>query len=166
MIDPVVCSGMSMGTARADPAALIELNKPVTGGDEPALFRGGLVHRAATFKKSSPWTGTFSSSRTRRWSPTTTASSPSASRRLHRSDGGDVACCCEVGCELVISSCDASPILEAAEGAFDDIPALIGLRVEGLDLFSGWIVGDHRLGTARDEESAKRIAVICSVGGT
>ena len=41
MIDPVVCSGMTMGTARVDLAALIELNRLVTGGDKPALFRGG-----------------------------------------------------------------------------------------------------------------------------
>ncbi len=41
MIDPVVCSRMTMGTARVDLAALIELNSLVTGGDWPALGRGG-----------------------------------------------------------------------------------------------------------------------------
>lgn len=41
MIDPVVCAGMTMGLARVDLAALIELNGLVTGGDKPALFRGG-----------------------------------------------------------------------------------------------------------------------------
>ncbi|CAN7631968.1 hypothetical protein [Pararhizobium sp. LjRoot238] len=42
MIDPVTCAGMTMGPARVDLAALIELNRLVTGGDKPALFRGGL----------------------------------------------------------------------------------------------------------------------------
>lgn len=41
MIDPVVCGVMTMGLARVDLAALIELNRLVTGGDKPALFRGG-----------------------------------------------------------------------------------------------------------------------------
>ncbi|MFA1672339.1 hypothetical protein ACDY97_05920 [Rhizobium mongolense] len=40
MIDPVVCSGMTMGTARVDLAALIELNRLVSGGAKAALFRG------------------------------------------------------------------------------------------------------------------------------
>ncbi|WFU11551.1 hypothetical protein QA646_24485 (plasmid) [Rhizobium sp. CB3090] len=40
MIDPVVCSGMTMGTARVDLAALIELNRLVSGGPKAALFRG------------------------------------------------------------------------------------------------------------------------------
>ncbi len=47
-----------------------------------------------------------------------------------------VACCCEVGCELVISCGDAPPIFQAAECAFDDVSALVGLSIEWLDLFS------------------------------
>lgn len=41
MIDLVTCAGMTMGPVRVDLAALIELNRLVTGGDKPALFRGG-----------------------------------------------------------------------------------------------------------------------------
>ncbi|WP_244427773.1 hypothetical protein [Sinorhizobium fredii] len=41
MVDPVVCRGMTMGLAGVDLAALVELNTLVTGGDKPALFRGG-----------------------------------------------------------------------------------------------------------------------------
>jgi hypothetical protein len=41
MIDPVVCSGMTMGTARVDLAALIELNRLVSGGAKAALFQSG-----------------------------------------------------------------------------------------------------------------------------
>jgi hypothetical protein len=80
-------------------------------------------------------------------------------------DRGDVAGCFKVDCDLVISGGDASPVLEAAEGSFDDVSAFIGLGIEGLDMLSGWIVGDHRLGAARDEEVAQGIAVIGSVGG-
>jgi hypothetical protein len=41
MIDPVVCGGMTMGLARVDLAALVELNTLVTIADKPAFFRGG-----------------------------------------------------------------------------------------------------------------------------
>lgn len=41
MIDPVVCGGMTIGPARVDLAALIELNKLVSGNNKAALFRGG-----------------------------------------------------------------------------------------------------------------------------
>lgn len=41
MIDPLTCGGMTMGSARVDLAALIDLNRLVTGGDKPALFQGG-----------------------------------------------------------------------------------------------------------------------------
>jgi hypothetical protein len=41
----------------------------------------------------------------------------------------------EVGCELVIANCDASPILEAAEHAFDEIAAAVGDLIEGMKVF-------------------------------
>lgn len=81
-------------------------------------------------------------------------------------DSGYVAGCCEVGGELVVSSGDAPPVLQAAEGAFDDVSALVGFSIERLDMLSRWIVGDHRLGAARDEEGAQGIAVIGGVGST
>ncbi|MFW8642711.1 hypothetical protein ACOJBO_07885 [Rhizobium beringeri] len=40
MIDPVVCGSMTMGTARVDLAALIELDRLVSGGAKAALFQG------------------------------------------------------------------------------------------------------------------------------
>ena len=79
--------------------------------------------------------------------------------------GSQVACCREVYCELVVSGGDAPPILQAAEGSFDDVSALVSLSVEWLDMFSRWIVGDHRLGTALNKEGAQSIAVIGGVGG-
>jgi hypothetical protein len=36
-----------------------------------------------------------------------------------------------VSSESVVSSCDASPILQLAEHAFDDVSALIGGAIEG-----------------------------------
>lgn len=39
MIDPVACSGMTLGTPRVDLAALIELVRLVSGDDKPANFR-------------------------------------------------------------------------------------------------------------------------------
>lgn len=41
MIDPVVCADMTMGPARVDLAALIELHRLVTGSGKPALSRSG-----------------------------------------------------------------------------------------------------------------------------
>lgn len=40
MIDPVACAGMTIGPARVELAALIELKRLVTGGGKPAHFRG------------------------------------------------------------------------------------------------------------------------------
>jgi hypothetical protein len=80
-------------------------------------------------------------------------------------DGGsDIACSCEVDGELVVSCCDAAPVLETAEHAFDDISSLIGLRIERLDAFAGWIVWDDGAGSSLNEEAAKGIAVIGSIG--
>jgi hypothetical protein len=41
MIDPVACGGMAIGAARVDLAALIELNKLVSGSNKAALFQSG-----------------------------------------------------------------------------------------------------------------------------
>jgi hypothetical protein len=65
--------------------------------------------------------------------------------------------------ELVISCRDTPPILEAAEGAFDDISPSVGDRVERPDLLSGWIVGNDWLGATRCKEVSQSIAVVGSV---
>lgn len=45
-------------------------------------------------------------------------------------------------------------------------PSLMrGLSIEWLDMFSGWIVGDHRLGASLNKEGAQGIAVIGGAGG-
>ena len=79
-------------------------------------------------------------------------------------DGGDVASCREVEHELVISSCDTPPVLEATESTFDDISPAVGDGVERFDLLSGWIVGNDRLGAACSEKVAQRVAVVSGIG--
>ena len=66
----------------------------------------------------------------------------------------NVARCSEVDHELVVSRCDASPVLQSAEGAFDNISALVGDWVERLPVLSSRVVGNDWLGAARDEEIA------------
>jgi hypothetical protein len=69
-------------------------------------------------------------------------------------ESSDVASCLEVDHKLVVSCCDAPPILQAAEGAFNNIPALVGNGVEGLHALSSRIVGNDRLRAAGGEEVA------------
>ena len=59
-------------------------------------------------------------------------------------DGGEHDGGGEVGCELVIAGDDASPILEAAEHAHDEIALAIGGLVERMMSFAGRIVRDDR----------------------
>ncbi len=41
----------------------------------------------------------------------------------------------------------------------------VGLGIEGVEALAGWVVGDHRLGSAFDQELAQAVAVIGCVGG-
>lgn len=56
-------------------------------------------------------------------------------------ESSDVDSCLEVDHELVVSCCDAPPILQAAEGAFNNIPALVGNGVEGCMRFRVGLLG-------------------------
>jgi hypothetical protein len=69
-------------------------------------------------------------------------------------DGGDEDCAGEDGGEFVVSCRHASPVLEPAEHALDEIALLVGLRVEGLDALSGRVVGDDRRRATFDQELA------------
>ena len=73
-------------------------------------------------------------------------------------DGGS-----EGGCELVIAGCDASPIFEAAEHAFDEIALAIGNLVEGMMFFPSWVVRDDWDSPALSQEAT--IAVISCIRG-
>ena len=71
----------------------------------------------------------------------------------------------EVSCELVIASCDASPILEAAEHAFDKIAATIGDLIEGMKSFASWVVRNDGDSPALFEEATQAIAVVSGIAG-
>src|SRR6185437_7344368 len=112
-------------------------------------------------KAASTWAKRSSS--TSRPSPTGTARPTACSRRCSRvetqsgppddrSGNGDG--CCEVDGELVVTGGDAAPILQPAQGAFDDVAALVGFCVEGVEAFARRIVRDHRKGAALEEEPA------------
>src|SRR6266852_7723866 len=68
--------------------------------------------------------------------------------------------CGEVGCELIVAGGDATPILQPAEHALDEIALFVGVGVEGMEALAGWVVGDHGLGATLDQELAQPIAVI------
>ena len=69
----------------------------------------------------------------------------------------------EVSCELVIASCDASPILEAAEQAFDEIAAWVGDLIEGMKSFPRRVVRYDGDSPALLEEATQAIAVVSGV---
>jgi hypothetical protein len=69
------------------------------------------------------------------------------------------------GCELVVAGGDASPILEAAEHAFDKIALAIGNLIEGMMSFAGRIVRDDRNRAAFEKKATQTIAVVGGVGG-
>lgn len=79
-------------------------------------------------------------------------------------DGGDEDGAGEDGGELIVSSGDAPPVLEPAEHALDEIALLVGLRVEGVDVLAGGVVGDDGRRAALDQELAQLVGVIGGVG--
>ena len=46
-------------------------------------------------------------------------------------------------------------MLNPVEHALNDISSLVSFRVEGLDAFSGWIVGNGRHSPTIDEKAAR-----------
>jgi cation transport ATPase len=75
-------------------------------------------------------------------------------------DGGG-----EVGCELVVAGGDASPILEAAEHALDEIALAVGGLVERMMSLAGRIIRDDRNRAAFEKKATQTIAVVGGVGG-
>ena len=75
-------------------------------------------------------------------------------------DGGG-----EIGCELVVAGCDAPPIFEAAEHAFDEIALTIGDLIEGMMFFPSWVVRDDWNSPALSQEAPQPIAVVSCVRG-
>jgi hypothetical protein len=66
----------------------------------------------------------------------------------------------EIAGELVVSGGDAAEILEPTKAALDDVSALIGSLVEGMDDDAVGFVGDDGLGAAAYDFTAKVVAVI------
>ena len=66
--------------------------------------------------------------------------------------------------EFVVAGGDAAPVLEAAEGALDDIARPIGGFVEGMLALAGRVGGDDRLAAAVPQPGAERIAVVGGIG--
>ena len=66
----------------------------------------------------------------------------------------------EIAGELVVSGGDAAEVLEPTKAAFDDVSALIGTLVEGMDDDAVGFVGNDGLGAATYDFAAKVVAVI------
>ena len=79
-------------------------------------------------------------------------------------NGGDHDGDGKVGCELVVSCGDASPILEAADHALDEIALAIGSLVERMMSLAGRIVRDDRNCAAFEKKATQTIAVVGRVG--
>jgi hypothetical protein len=65
--------------------------------------------------------------------------------------------------ELVVTGCDAPPILEAAEATLNDVAPLVGLLVVANALLAIGFAGDDRLDPTFFEKAAKRIGVVSLV---
>lgn len=74
-------------------------------------------------------------------------------------DGGE-----EVSGELVVAGCDASEILEGAEGPFDPVALTIGVAVVGDRPLAGGGGGDDGLGLLRLQGTSQAVGVISLVG--
>jgi len=66
----------------------------------------------------------------------------------------------EIAGELVVSGGDAAEVLEPTKAALDDVSALIGTLVEGMDDDAVGFVGDDGFGAATDDFATKVVAVI------
>ena len=66
----------------------------------------------------------------------------------------------EIAGELVVSGRDAAEVLKPTKAALDDVSALIGTLVEGMDDDAVGFVGNDGLGAATYDFAAKVVAVI------
>ena len=68
--------------------------------------------------------------------------------------------------EFVIAGGNTPPVLEAAEGALDDIACPISDGVEGMFPFTRRVVGDDWLAATGPQSGAQRVAVVGSISQT
>ncbi len=66
----------------------------------------------------------------------------------------------EVAGELVVAGGDTAEVLQAAEGALDDVAGLVGERVEGMPVHPGDLVGNDGGGAARSQEASQVVDVV------
>lgn len=72
----------------------------------------------------------------------------------------------EVSCELVVAGCNAAPVFEAAEGPFDQVAALVGFAIEGVQTLARRIVRNDRQRSALTHELPQSVAVVGRIGRT
>jgi hypothetical protein len=70
----------------------------------------------------------------------------------------------EIARELVVSSCDAAEVLEAAEATLDDVSSLVGPLAERVEDDAVGFVGNDRLCAAIDDLGAQVVTVVAFVG--
>ena len=70
----------------------------------------------------------------------------------------------KIGCKFIVAGGDASPILEAADHALDEIALAIGSLVERMMSLAGRIVRDDRNCAAFEKKATQTIAVVGGVG--
>ncbi|MEM6744690.1 MAG: hypothetical protein AAF676_13280 [Pseudomonadota bacterium] len=66
--------------------------------------------------------------------------------------------------ELVPAGCNAPPVLEAKEGALDDVAGAMGAAVERVFRFARGIVGNDRRRAAIDQGFSQRVPVVGGAG--
>jgi hypothetical protein len=66
--------------------------------------------------------------------------------------------------EPVVAGGDAAPVLEAAEGALDQVAQPAGERIERVAALAGRVVGDDRQRATGDRELPQGVAVVGGVG--
>jgi hypothetical protein len=83
------------------------------------------------------------------------SSEPGAGQSGNKTDRGE-----EVSGEPIVSGCDASEILEPAEGVLDSVSLLVGIPVEAEGLFAVRLVGNDGFCAALAEPLPQLGAVI------
>lgn len=72
----------------------------------------------------------------------------------------------EVSSELVVARGNASPVLEPARHALDEVAPLVCGMVEWMEVLSGGVIGNDLDGSAVDEELPQCVRIIGRVGRT
>lgn len=66
--------------------------------------------------------------------------------------------------EFVVSCCEASEVLKAAEAALDNVATFVGLFVEAMQMDTVGLVGNDGLCTALDDFGTQIVAIVGFIG--